>query len=78
MFTYSKQFFDAVLKGKRTTEKRLMIDITSARQFYRELEIKHVGQGKGMDSPTDGMCVIKCTGAFLRILKTGKNLTPFR
>lgn len=72
MFTHSKQLFDAVSKGKTTTKKPLMTDITSVRQSYKEFEIKHVGLVEDMDDPADGMCKIKCNGVLLRILNTGK------
>lgn len=39
MFTDSLQQFDALSKGKRTEERRLMIDIFAVRQSYNRYEI---------------------------------------
>lgn len=36
LFTDSKQTFDAISKGKHTTEKRLMISVGCAHQAYKD------------------------------------------
>lgn len=68
MFTDSKQLFDAMIKGKRTQEKRLMVDITAARQSYKRFEIHRVGLVRGTDNPADGLSKIKDNGALDRLL----------
>lgn len=76
MFTDSKQLFDALTKGKRTTEKRLMIDILSARQSYKRFEISAIGLVTGLSNPADGLSKIGGNGALQKILETGMDETP--
>lgn len=42
MFTDSKQVFDAITKSSCTTERRLMIDLHSAKESYDKFEIDNV------------------------------------
>lgn len=42
-FTGSKQVFDAVTKGRKTTRKRLMIDVLASCETYRRFEIRRTG-----------------------------------
>lgn len=47
MFTDSKKLFDNINRGKRTTEKRLVIDIKSAGEAYKKFEIHAIGLIRG-------------------------------
>lgn len=76
MFTDSKQLFDSVTKGKRTTEKRLMIDISAARESYKRFEIEAIGLIKGSDNPADDLSKINGNGALKQILDSGFDETP--
>lgn len=60
MFKNSKQLFKAINKGTRKTDKRLMIDISSARQSYKRLEIRRIGLVKGVENPSDGLRNLSC------------------
>lgn len=55
MFTDSKQLFDVIAKSSHTTEKRLMIEITTAREAYDTDEISNVGLIPGDKNPADGL-----------------------
>lgn len=70
MFTDSKQLFDALVRGKRTTERRLMIEIHSVRQSYQSFEISRIGLVRGTDNPADGVSKIGHNGALDRLLDT--------
>lgn len=75
LFTDSKQLFDAILKGKHTTEKRLMIDVRCARQAYKDFEIDSIGLVSGMDNPANGMTELSSNGALQKIMESGYDLT---
>ena len=55
MLTDSLQMFDVITKGSSTTEKRLMIDIASARECYTRHEISHVGLVASEHNIADGL-----------------------
>lgn len=76
LFTDSKQLFDSVTKAKRTTEKRLMIDISAARESYKRYEIEAIGLIKGCDNPADDFSKINGNGTLKRILDSGIDETP--
>lgn len=68
LYTDSKQLFDALTKGKQTTERRLMIEIMAARQAYRRFEIAAIGLVRGEDNPADGLSKVNDNGALQRLL----------
>lgn len=70
MFTDSKQLFDALTRGKQTTEKRLMIDIASAREAYKRFEIQAVGLVRGDQNPADGLTKENDNGALDALLES--------
>jgi len=55
MFTDSKQLFDVITRASHTTEKRLMVEITAAREAYNRHEISTVGLVPGEVNPADGL-----------------------
>lgn len=75
MFIDSKQLFDALIKGKQTTERLLIIEIMAARQAYCRFEINAVGLLCGQDSPADGLSKVNDNGALQRLLEKGKDFT---
>lgn len=75
MFTDFKQLFDALTKGKETTERRLMIEIMAARQAYRRFEIDGIGLVRGEDNPADGLSKVKDNGALRTLLTKDKDKT---
>ena len=76
MFTDSKQMFDVITSARHTTEKRLMIDITAARQSYERFEIHNVGLVPGKSNPADGFTKPNPCNALREILKSGIDETP--
>lgn len=76
MFTDSKQLFDAMTKGQQTTEKRLMIDISAAREAYRKFDISRVGLVSTLHNPADGLSKIKDNGALRDLIITGRDSCP--
>lgn len=70
IFADSKQLFDAIVKGKMTNKRRIMIEITSARQSYRSFEIRHIGLVKGSENPADGVRKIGHNGDMHRLINT--------
>lgn len=59
MFTDSKRLSDAALNGKRTTEKRLLIDISAVGQSNVRFEIGSIGIVKNYNNPDDYLSRIK-------------------
>lgn len=53
MFTDYEQPFDAMTEVKQTTEKRLMINISSAHQSCKSFEICRIGLISGTQNPSD-------------------------
>lgn len=58
MRTDSKQLFVSITKGRRTTERRLYIDIRAARDSYKRLDITTIGLISGEE--TLQMRPVKC------------------
>lgn len=63
IYTDSKQLLYAMMKVKHTTEKRLMIDVSTAREVYRSYEITQVGLLSMHHDPADGMFKVNDNGA---------------
>lgn len=78
MFTDSLQMFDVVTKGSHTTEKRLTIDIVSARQSYNREEISQVGLVASENNIADGLTKEKPNDALNKLLDSGFDLNPVR
>lgn len=76
MFTDSKQLFDVITRASHTTEKRLMIDIASAREAYKNFEISNVGLVAGTDNPADGLTKPRVCKPLYDLLRTGQDDTP--
>lgn len=55
MYTDSLQLSDSITRGRRTNERRLMIDILATRQSYKRYEISGVGYISGVNNPADGL-----------------------
>ncbi len=71
--TDSKQMFDVITRGSRTTEKRLMIDVAAAREAYNRHEIFNVA---GEDNLADGLTKPSFCHALNHVLRTGFDKTP--
>ena len=71
LMTDSKSLFDIISKGSRTSEKRIMLDIHSARQAYQAQEISNIGFVRSCDNLADGLTKGKKQKALLNLLLTG-------
>lgn len=75
MMTDSKQLFDAITRGRRTTERRLSIDITAARDAYQRFEIDTICLIAGEHNPADALSKIGGNDSLLKVMD-GIDRTP--
>lgn len=75
MFTNSKQIYDAITKGKRTTDMSKMLDLMAMREAYQRFEIHSVCFIKGVDNPADSLTKSKYNGRLNSIMMTGVDNT---
>ena len=59
LMTDSKSLFDIISKVSRTSEKRVMLDIHSARKAYQAHEISNIGFVRSCDNLADGLTKAK-------------------
>lgn len=59
-----------------TTERRLMIDIAAAREFYTREDISNVGLVSSEHNMADGLIKQKQNKALEDLLRTGKDTNP--
>lgn len=74
MITDSTQLFDSISKGKRTTEKRLSIDITAAREAYKNYEKSRICLLHGDQNPADALSKVNGNQSILSIM-AGRHAT---
>lgn len=55
LLTDSRTLFDVISKGTRTSEKRLMLDVASAREGFRRMEISDIGFIRSSHNLADGL-----------------------
>lgn len=70
LLTDSKSLFDIISKGSRTSEKRIMLDIHSAREAYQAREISNIGYVRSCDNLADGFTKKKMQKALFNLLRT--------
>lgn len=75
MFTDSKQVFDALSRGKRTTERKLMLDIPIVREAYNQFENYGFGLIRGDQNPSHALTKGNNNGALDKLLYAGKDST---
>lgn len=75
IYTDSQQLFDALKYGKRTTERRNMVDALSGRQSCKRIEIAGVALIRGSENPVGGFIKIEHNGALNRLLSTMSDKT---
>ena len=75
LMTDSKSLFDIISKGSRTCEKRIMLDIHSARQAYRAFEISNIGFVRSSNNIADGLTKPKLQKELLNLLQSASH-TP--
>lgn len=62
MFTGFNQMFGAATEGRKTTEKRLVLDISTTRITYRRFEICGLGLIRGYQNAADLLSEIRGKG----------------
>ena len=75
LMTDSKSLFDIISKGSRTSEKRVTLDIHTARQAYQAREISNIGFVRSSDNLADGLTKPKMQKALYNLLRTATH-TP--
>lgn len=76
IFTDARQLFDVISRASHTTEKRLMIDVATAREAYNREDLSNVGLVAGKYTIADGLKKLKRNDALERVLDTGVDDTP--
>lgn len=72
VYTDSRQVFDAITRGRRTTEKRLSIELSAARESYKKREINRVALIRGSENPADAFTKTKPNDVLQHVLQYGK------
>ncbi|CDF36525.1 unnamed protein product [Chondrus crispus] len=78
MLTDSLQMFDVITKGSSTTEKRLMIDIASARECYNRQEISHVVLVSSEHNIADGLTKETPNNALENLMNSDYDRNPVK
>jgi len=76
MLTDSKQIFDVITRASHTTEKRLVIDVATAREAYNRNEMSNVGLVKSVHNVADGVTKPRLCSELDATLRTGKDVNP--
>ena len=72
LLTDSKCLFDVISKGIRTSEKRIMIDITAARNAFKSTVISDIGLVRSADNIADGLTKDMQQASLRSMMSTGK------
>ena len=68
MLTDCKLLFDAITRSRYTTERRLMVDIASAREAYQERTISNIGLILSEHNAADGLTKLRANAALIHLL----------
>ena len=71
LFTDNESLFDVIWKGSRTSEKKLMLDIATARDGLTEHEISYIGFVRSDENIADGLTKPMKRTALCNMLLTG-------
>lgn len=55
LFTDRKSLFDIISKGSRTSEKRMTLEVASARQGFKDKTISNIGFVRSSNNIADGI-----------------------
>lgn len=58
-FLDSKSLFDVITRNKKTTEKRLMVDVIAMREVYVKMEIDDMRWIRSERNPSDALNQVK-------------------
>ena len=72
MLLDSKALFDVLTSNKKTTEQRLMIDLSIAREAYLKGEIDDVGLIRSQDNYSDDLSKLRGNGKLSEFLRSGR------
>jgi Reverse transcriptase (RNA-dependent DNA polymerase) len=72
ILTDSKTLFDVITKASYTQEKRILIDLASAREGYRKLEIDDIGLVSSEENLADGFTKETNMDRLRQAVRTGK------
>ena len=78
IFTDSKSLFDVIIQASKTSERRLMIDISATREAYEKQEIADIGLIESKYNLADCMTKIMLSNKLLETMSTGKLSHPIR
>lgn len=76
MFTNSKQVFDVATCGKRLTEWRLAIDVSTAREAYARCGKDRIGLVCGKDNSSNAMRNLRRNKFLVELVERGVDSTP--
>jgi len=71
LLTDSKCLFDIVSRGSRTSEKRTMIDVASAREGFRDRDISDIGFVRSSQNIFDGLTKRMSRKALKQYMESG-------
>ena len=71
LFMDSKSYFEVISKGSRTSEKRMMIDIATARKVFRDEVISDIGFIKSSKNLADGLTKSMRQASLREVITTG-------
>lgn len=72
LLTDSKNLFDVISKGTRTSEKRLMLDVACAREGFRNMEINDIGFIRSNYNLADGLTKSMKQAGLLSVMNTSR------
>lgn len=75
MFTDSKQILTIMTRGKRLTERLLVIEVFAAREAYQRFEIDCVGLIRGEFNASNDLSEVKNNGRLSHLLLVGLDKT---
>lgn len=70
LFMYRKTLFDVIYKGTITSEKRLMIDVSCAREGFKNHEISDIGLVKSSVNTADVLTKSMCQAGISSLISS--------
>jgi len=70
MLTDSLPLFNVLTRAKQTSERRLMVDISAAREAYNDRSISKIAFTRSEFNPADGLTRTQPNAALLKLLRT--------
>jgi hypothetical protein len=70
MMTDSRALFYVITRSRYTTERRLIVDITTAREAHKERPMSNIGLIRSEFNPADGLTKVSPNDILLKVLTT--------